>query len=186
MKAKLQGTRVVRGVGGLVAALAVILGIAASGILAPSARAATYLKYDDMSGEAATIPGISYCIDGVGCPMSASGTVACSVCTEGQPSSGAFSLNLTFITHPPSPCKVKSVSGALSITWDNGLTSTASLDGRFIDGKPILTLSGSFSASDPTFASAAFKAQLNNFPPNPCLAATNTISGLLAISTNTN
>lgn len=182
MKTKSQGRRIVRGFGGLVAALAVILGIAASGMLAPSARAATYLKYNDVSGEAATIPGLSYCIDGVGCPMSATGTVACNVCLEGKPSSGAFSLNLTYTTHPPSPCKVKSVSGALSITWDNGLTSTAGVDGRFIDGKPILTLSGSFTALDPTFASAAFKAQLNNFPPNPCLAATNTISGLLAIS----
>lgn len=184
MKTKLQGKQIVRGVSGLAVALVVILGIATSGVLAPSARAATYLTYDDMSGEAATIPGISYCIDGVGCPMSATGTVACNVCMEGKPSSGAFSLNLTYITHPPSPCKVKSVSGALSITWDNGLTSTAGVDGRFIDGKPILTFSGSFAASDPTFASAAFKAQLNNFPPNPCLAATNTISGLLAISTD--
>jgi hypothetical protein len=114
----------------------------------------------------------------------ATGDATCSVCYPLAPVFGSLSLDLPIITtFPPSPCKVKTISGTLSVSWDSSLVSTASVSGRFVDDKPILTLAGSFSATDPVFASHPLKIVLNNFPPSPCTTATNTISGALTIST---
>src|SRR5438128_9249795 len=80
-------------------------------------------------------------------------------------------------TFPPSPCRVKSVSGTLEVLWDNGSTSTATVSGRLRRSTDTLILTGSFFPSDPIYPTDPFKVGLNNFPPNPCVAASNAVAG---------
>ena len=47
----------------------------------------------------------------------------------------------------------------------------------------LLALAGAFFPSDPTWPSDPIKVLLNNYPPNPCVAASNAITGTMAIST---
>lgn len=125
------------------------------------------------------------CIDSCTPPSStASGSASCSLCYLPGPLFGSFNLDLpTITTFPPSPCKIKTISGTLSISWDSGLVSSALVSGRFIDDKSILTLEGTFDATDPVFAGEPLAIVLTNYPPSPCTTATNTVSGALTIST---
>jgi hypothetical protein len=81
-----------------------------------------------------------------------------------------------------SRCKVKSVGGTVQMTWNDGTTSTASVSGSSTTQKA-LALTGAFAATDPICAGEATTLLLDNFPPDPCSAATNPITGSLAIST---
>jgi hypothetical protein len=113
--------------------------------------------------------------------MDATGTAECSVCAPGKPSGGVFSINTKVTTYPPSPCKVKSVSGTLEVTWSDGSISTANVKGKFRDSKA-LKLAGTFYPSDPIYPTDPIKVLLNNFPPSSCMAATNEITGTMAIT----
>jgi hypothetical protein len=158
-------------------ALAVVLALPA----AAGAASTTTVQYS-LTGTATVSP--STCID---CLFSdtATGTATCSTCLAGDPAAGSFSLDLpTYTTHPPSPCRIKTISGTLSVAWDSGLTSAADVSGHFKDDKPTLILSGNFPATDPVFPSGPLEIVLNNFPPSPCTAATNTVTGTLDISTS--
>jgi hypothetical protein len=114
--------------------------------------------------------------------MVSSGTATCSVCAVGTPASGSFAISLVVHTFPPSPCKVKDVTGTLGLTWNNGTTSSAAVDGKFKDSNT-LVLSGAFGTTDAVYPSGQAAILLSNFPPSPCLAATNPITGTLTIST---
>jgi hypothetical protein len=158
----------------VVAALAIALALPA----AAGAATSTTVEYS-LTGTATVAP--SSCID---CLFSdtATGAATCSLCS---PDSGSLSLDLpTFTAYPPSPCRIKAISGTLSVAWDSGLTSVAAVSGHFKDDKPILILSGNFSPTDPVFASDPLEIVLNNYPPSPCTAATNTVAGTLEISTS--
>jgi hypothetical protein len=146
---------------------------------APAAASASSVSYS-LAGTGTSIPG--GCLDCQGPMMDASGTATCSVCVAGKPSSGDFTITLGVQTYPPNPCKVKSVSGALDVTWSDGTTSTAALSGKFRDSKAF-ALAGTFGSTDPVYPGASATILLNNFPPSPCLAATSPIAGPLDIST---
>jgi hypothetical protein len=113
--------------------------------------------------------------------MDAAGTAACAICLPGTPASGTFRIATTVSTFPPSPCKVKSVSGTLDVTWVNGSISTTSVSGKFRDTKT-LALTGTFLPTDAIYPGNSLNVGLNNYPPNPCVAATNAITGALAIT----
>ena len=113
--------------------------------------------------------------------MDGSGTATCSVCIDGKPASGDFAISLVVQTFPPSPCKVKAVSGVLDMTWADGTTSSATVSGKFRDSKA-LSLAGTVSPTDAVYPSAPVTILLSNYPPSPCLAATNPITGTLALS----
>jgi hypothetical protein len=154
--------------------------VLAFGGMPSHARAATMVTYS-LAGTATT-NGSFGCIDCL-FVMEASGTATCAACDPTDPISGAFDVSITTITsYPPSPCKVKSLGGELSVTWADGTTSSASVDGHFIDGKPILVLDGQYPPG-PIFGGDTFALVLNNFPPSPCLAATNPVSGTLTMNT---
>jgi hypothetical protein len=149
---------------------------------APAVASATSPSVSfSLAGTGSSVPG-GGCLDCLGPTMDVSGTATCSLCIAGKPTSGDFAISLGVVTFPPSPCKVKSVSGTLRMTWDDGTTSSATVGGKLRDSKS-LSLSGTFSATDAVYPSAAATILLDNFPPNPCLAATNPITGTLAIST---
>ena len=112
--------------------------------------------------------------------MDGSGTATCSVCIDGKPASGDFAISLVVQTFPPSPCKVKAVSGVLDMTWADGTTSSATVSGKFRDSKA-LSLAGTVSPTDAVYPSAPVTILLSNYPPSPCLAATNPITGTLAL-----
>jgi hypothetical protein len=76
---------------------------------------------------------------------------------------------------------VKTVSGVLDMTWGDGTTSSATVSGKFRDSKA-LSLAVTFSATDAVYPSAPVTILLSNFPPSPCLAKANPITGTLAIS----
>jgi hypothetical protein len=147
---------------------------------ASTTSAATASQTYSLAGTASSVPG-GGCVDCQPPTMDASGTATCSACIAGQPPSGDFSINLGITTFPPSPCKVKTVSGVLDMTWSDGTTSSLSVDGKFRDSKS-LVLAGSFSSADTDFPGASVSILLSNFPPSPCLAATSPISGTLALS----
>jgi hypothetical protein len=165
----------------LAAALAILAAPprATSGAVSP---AATY----DVSGTATVNPaapvdnplcGIS---DVFGCRMSAQGTVTTASAPPGAPASGTFTLALSQInTFPPNPCRAKSVSGTLRVSWTDGRTTSATLSGRFHDSTPVLYLSGSTDASSTAYPPAPIRGVLVNFPPSPCVAATNSITGTI-------
>jgi hypothetical protein len=163
----------------LVGLVSVVALVSSGGAGAVSATASYSL-----AGAATMTPGTGTCLDCLPPSAAATGTATCSVCLAGKPDSGSFSLDLrTIVVFPPSPCRIKRISGTLTVSWGTGQTSTVNVSGHLIDGKPILTLAGAFPASDTTFASDSLEFVLNNFPPSPCTAATNTVSGALTIST---
>lgn len=89
----------------------------------------------------------------------------------------------TFVhTYPPDPCRVKSVSGTLSITWDDATTTTVPVSGHFHDGSSTLILKGTASADSTRYPTDPMKTVLNNFPPSPCNAATNDITGTFTVT----
>lgn len=153
-------------------------------VAAAPAAASTGALYS-LTGTATMYGSPLGCIDCLPASATASGTASCSVCYPTDPVFGSFSLDLpTITTFPPSPCRAKTISGTLSITWDSGLVSSAPVSGRFIDDKPILTLEGSFFSSDPVLPGEPLAIALDNFPPSPCTTATNTVSGALTIRTS--
>jgi hypothetical protein len=68
---------------------------------------------------------------------------------------------------PPSPCKVKTVTGTLDVSWADGKSSTASVGGKLRDSKA-MSLSGTFSSTDLNYPGLPAAILLNNFPPSPC------------------
>lgn len=163
----------------LPAALVVMLGAPALTSVATASAATASATYS-LAGTGSSVPG-GGCLDCQPPSMNASGTAACSLCIVGKPASGNFAINLVVQVFPPSPCKVKTVSGVLDMTWNNGMTSSATVSGKFRDSKT-LALSGTFSATDAVYPSASATIVVSNFPPSPCLAATNPITGTLALS----
>ncbi len=145
----------------------------------PASATSASVTYS-LAGTGTSIPG--GCLDCQAPSMDASGIATCSLCIAGKPTGGDFAINLIVQTFPPSPCRVKSVSGTLDVTWNDGTTSSATVSGKFRDSKT-LALSGTFSAIDAVYPSGTATILLSNFPPSPCLAATNPITGSLAIST---
>jgi len=146
-----------------------------------------------LPGGAAAEPFAVYNLDGTGTALvtgspcdvttdtcgTAIGDVTCNVCV-GLPSTGSFRLTLPSIRFAPTdPFRSLRVAGTLTITWDTGLVSTATVSGRFIDGKPFLALSGRFQPSDPYLPSDPHKILVNW----PDVTSDTAISGSLAIST---
>jgi hypothetical protein len=165
----------------LLAVAATLVAVGAPALTsATTASATTASAIYSLAGTGSSVPG-GGCLDCQPPSMNASGTAACSLCIVGKPASGNFAINLVVQVFPPSPCKVKTVSGVLNTTWSDGTTSSATVSGKFRDSKT-LQLSGTFSATDAVYPSAAATILLSNFPPSPCLAATNPITGTLAIS----
>jgi hypothetical protein len=68
------------------------------------------------------------------------------------------------------------------MSWSDGTASTTTVSGKFRDSKT-LALAGTFSSTDPVNPNAAATILVNNFPPSPCVAATNSITGALQITT---
>jgi hypothetical protein len=167
---------------GLLTAVLAILAAAPKATSAAASQAVTY----DVSGTATINPaapidnplcGIS---DVFGCRMSAQGTVSNASAPAGAPTSGTFTLALSQInTFPPNPCRAKTVSGTLRVDWTDGRTTTASLSGRFHDTKPILYVSGTTDAGSTAYPPSPIRGGLVNFPPSPCDAATNSITGTI-------
>ena len=162
-------------------AAALALTVAGVGVMfaAPAVgSAATLSAVYSLSGTATVDPGA--CV-GADCPPpeSASGTARCSACA---PPGGAFNIRITTInTYPPGPCRVRSLSGVLSVTWSDGTTSTASVRGAPLDETSWLVLSGTVYPGSGDWATARVLILLNNFPPGPCTAATSTVTGTLII-----
>ena len=148
-------------------------------VATPAAASTTSASYD-LAGTGSSTPG--GCLDCQGPTMDASGTATCSICVAGKPATGSFTISLAVQTFPPSPCKVKTVSGTLDVSWADGTSSTASVAGKFRDSKA-MSLSGMFSSTDPNYPGLPASIPLNNFPPNPCLAQIGPITGTLAIGT---
>jgi hypothetical protein len=159
----------------LLVALATTLGVLLGAPAAASA--AIYLKIE---GIGSSTPG--GCLDCSGPVMGAFGTATCEACVAGEPTSGNFTITLGVQTYPPSPCRVRSVAGTLEILWNDDSTSSATVSGKFRDSKA-LSLTGAFDAADAVYPGDPLKILLENFPSNPCLSATNPITGTLAIST---
>jgi hypothetical protein len=92
-----------------------------------------------MTSQTYSLAGTGSSVPGGGCPdcqaptMAASGTATCSACIAGKPASGDFAISLAVKTYPPSPCKVKAVSGVLDMTWGDGTTSSATINAKFRD-----------------------------------------------------
>src|SRR5579862_1389210 len=158
---------------------ALALAVTVAALLAAPAAASTGSVSYDLAGSGSSTPG--GCFDCQGPTMDASGTATCSICAAGKPATGSFTISLDVQTFPPNPCKVKSVSGTLDVSWGDGTTSTAAVSGKFRDSKA-LPLSGTFSSTDPTYPGLPASIVLNNFPPDPCLAQTSPITGTLAVS----
>jgi hypothetical protein len=157
-------------------ALATVLAVPAAG----ESVSSTTVNYS-LTGSATVIP--RGCLD---CPFSdtATGTATCSACPVGKPSSGSFSLDLsTITTYPSKPCQIKSASGTLNIVWDTGQTSTVSFSGRFVDGKQILKLSGTFDVS--SFTQWAYEhagVPMNNYPNDVCQSVTRGVTAAMTIT----
>ena len=158
------------------ATLALAAAIAAL-VTGPAAASGTSASYD-LAGTGTSTPG--GCLDCQGPTMNASGTAACRVCLVGKPSSGTFTISLAVETFPPNPCRVRSVFGTVDVSWTDGTTSMAAVSGKFRDSKA-LSVSGAFSPTDPAYPGLPAALVLNNFPPNPCVAANGPITGTLAI-----
>lgn len=150
----------------------------AVGISIPAAASATTFTFN-LAGTGTATPG--GCLDCLGPTMDASGTAECTVCAPGKPTGGTFKIETAVRTFPPSPCRVKSVSGTLEVAWSDGSVSTANVSGRFRHSTT-LKLTGTFYPVDPLYPTDPFKILLNNFPPSPCVAATNAITGTMAIT----
>jgi hypothetical protein len=75
---------------------------------------------------------------------------------------------------------VGSVTGDLSIYWNDRTTTTAVVSGHFRDGKTILTVTGTTDAGSTRFATERIRVVINH-PPSPCIASTNAITGTLRL-----
>jgi hypothetical protein len=166
----------------LLAIAATLIAVAAAPAVASAATASAISASQtySLAGTGSSVPGGggAYCQAPA---MDAAGTAICSVCVAGKPASGDFAISLVVLTFPPSPCKVKSVSGVLDMTWGDGTTSSATVSGKF-RGSRALSLAGTFSPADAVYPSASVTILLSNYPPSPCLAATNPMAGTLALS----
>jgi hypothetical protein len=168
----------------------VLLAAAGTAVLALTVPAPTtaasdiFLRIDGIattSGSTGSYPNCAI-LDAIACPAGATGTVNCDVCPPGAPSAGTVNISVeTLTTFPSSPCRVKSVHGAFTVSWGDGTSTRATFDGRFRDGKPFLVFSGTVSSSTNPYVSTGqpTKGDLSGFPPNPCVAATNPINGEL-------
>jgi hypothetical protein len=131
-----------------------------------------------IEGTAAVSPSpFNYCTDVYGCPMSDSGTATLYPPDPIHPATGTFSVRWTITTFPPNPCKVKRLDGSLDVAWSDGTTSTATVSGRFVDGKSVLKFSGAVGATATSFSGYTVAGVFNGLPPNPCIAATSSITG---------
>jgi hypothetical protein len=167
---------VVNGVFVTVALALVLLSPAASG--ASASKAVSY----GLAGTATFNPGVRFCTDTFGCPASASGSATCASNCTGRPPSGEFSIEITsVITHPPSPCRVKSLSGSLSVTWSDATVSTAQVKGKFTKSQG-LKLTGGLDPGNPDYPPEPIRILLSYHPPSPCMAASSPITGTLSIS----
>ena len=166
----------------MTAALIAVIGASAvaSASTTTTASAASVSVTYSLVGMGTSVPG-GVCLDCQPPTMVSSGTATCTACLAGKPASGSFAISLVVHTFPPSPCKVKEVTGTLGLTWNNGTTSSAAVDGKFKDSNALL-LSGTFGTTDAVYPSDQAAILLSNFPPSPCLAATNPITGTLALS----
>jgi hypothetical protein len=70
------------------------------------------------------------------------GKATCELCLVGVPASATFSSTWAVATFRNDPCRAKSLLGKMQLTWSDATTSSATLGGRFIDGRPILSFSG--------------------------------------------
>jgi hypothetical protein len=163
------------------AATLIVVPAASAVTAAATASAASAPVTYSLAGTGTSVPA-GICVDCQPPTMDASVTATCSACLPGQPTGGTFAISLVVQTYPPSPCKVKSVTGLVTTTWNDGRTSSATVSGKFRDSKT-LALAGSFGATDAVYPGDPATILLSNFPPSPCLAATNPITGTLAIST---
>jgi hypothetical protein len=153
-------------------ALAALVGAPA----ASEAAASNGLTYS-IEGTAAVSPSpFNYCTDVYGCPMSDSGTATLFPPDPVHPATGTFSVRWTINTFPPNPCKVKRLDGTLDVTWSDGATSTAAVSGKFVDGKSVLKFSGAVGAAT-GFSGYTVAGIFIGHPPNPCIAATSSITG---------
>jgi hypothetical protein len=158
--------------------VALALTVALAAPATSSAAVNTYLKYDGI-GE--TSPGSPPgCIDCSPPTMHADGIVECTVCIPGKPTSGTVSISLIVTTARHNPCKVKRVSGTLEVAWNDGSISTGELGGKLRGSD--LKLAGAFYPSDPVYPVDPIKLLLNDFPPNPCVLASNAITGTMQIT----
>jgi hypothetical protein len=162
------------------AAVLIVAPAASAMASAASASAASSPVSYSLAGTASSVPG-GGCVDCQPPAMDASVTATCSACLAGDPASGSFAISLVVQTFPPSPCKVKSVTGTVNVTWNDGRTSSGAVSGKFRDSKT-LALTGAFTATDPAYPGDAAMILLSNFPPNPCLAATNPVTGTLEVA----
>jgi hypothetical protein len=74
-----------------------------------------------------------------------------------------------------------SVSGTVEVAWSDGSISTASVSGKFRYSET-LKLAGVFFPSDPIYPSDPVRVLLNEFPPNPCVAGGNAVTGTMKIT----
>ncbi len=158
--------------------VAIALAVAV-GLSIPAAASATSFTYS-LAGTGTVIPGCGG-LDCAPTTMDSTGTAECSVCAPGKPSGGTFNMETVVRTYLSDPCKVKRVSGTLEVVWDNAAVSTANVSGKFRDSKA-LALGGAFLPSDPIYPTDPMKVLLNNYPPNPCVAASNAITGSMVIT----
>src|ERR1700751_2675509 len=112
--------------------LAVTIGLT---LASPAAATTTPGGYS-LTGTASSVPG-GDCLDCTAPTMNATGTATCSACVAGEPTTGSFTIDTGVATFPPTPCKVKSLSGTIEVPWGNGTTSTAPISGRFHDSKAL-------------------------------------------------
>jgi hypothetical protein len=153
-------------------------------LLPPAAGASRRSVTYGLAGTVTVNPGAPPgCSDQFGCPASASGGATCASNCTGKPPSGKFSILIkTVTTHPPSPCRVKRLSGSLSVTWSDATTSTAQISGKFTKSQ-VLKLTGRLDPGGVDYPPVPIRILLNNYPPSPCTAASSPITGTLRIST---
>jgi hypothetical protein len=168
---------------GLAALTATTAAVAIALVVPAGSGAATSNPVTYSLAGTATMAGNGFCTPENPCVASAGGSASCASNCAGRPAGGSFSLDLPTITTYSNTCRIKKIRGTLTMLWDTSETSTANVSGHFIDSKPILTLSGTWPPG-PIFPSGPIKIVLNNFPPNPCTAATNAITGTLKIGTS--
>lgn len=146
------------------------------GVFAVAAQATTAVSYA-VSGTETTVPGGS-CLDCLAPQMDSTGTA---FPVDPLLPAGTFTLNLTVHTFPPSPCKVKSLSGTLTIDWADATQTTVSVTGKFRDSKSV-AISGTADSTSTRFPTDPMRGILTGFPPSPCTASTNATTGTLAFT----
>jgi hypothetical protein len=158
---------------GVATVLAVALAVPATS----SAATDMYLKFEGI-GESSpgSPPG---CIDCSPPTMHANGVVECTVCIPGKPTGGTVSISTIVTTAQHNPCKVRRVSGTLEVAWNDGSVSESELGGKLRGSD--LKLAGTFPPT-PIFPPTPWKLLLNDFPPSPCVQASNAITGTMRIT----